>query len=164
MVEIQTLSSGRHHSHHSGLVLHSLPVLQPPRRARLPGPPHRSLLTAGPGQRAPQLGHRLRQPVPPRGSRAPPRPRGATHDQTQGLDRCLVVLISGDHVLPDPLSPAGVVPPTAQPPLPHALPHRPGPVRVAHLPGPAEPQQAERAHSLVQKPAAVLLQAALGAV
>jgi len=55
---------GRHHAHHSGLVLRSLPGLQPPRR---PGPPHRSLLTARPDRWAPQLEHRLRQPVPPRG-------------------------------------------------------------------------------------------------
>lgn len=77
---------------------------------------------------------------------------------------CSVCLLSGYHVLPDPLCPPGGVPPSPQPALPHALPHRPGPVCVAHLPGPAEPHQAERAHTLVQNPGAVLLPGALGAV
>lgn len=63
--------------------------------------------------------------------------------QTMGLDCCTVIWISGNHVLPNPLRPPGGVPPSPQPTLPHALPHRPGPVRVTHLPGPAEPHEAE---------------------
>lgn len=157
---------GRHHSHHSGLVFCSLPVLQPPREPRRPGPPHWSLLTSCSGHWAQQLAHRLRQPVPSRGLAAFRQDAIAagTRNQTQGLDCCSVILISGNHVLPNPLCPPGGLPPSPQPTLPHALPHRPGPVRVPHLPGPAEPHQAEWAHTLVQKPGTVLLQRALGAV
>lgn len=84
--------------------------------------------------------------------------------QTQAFDCFIVILLSGNHVLPNPLCPPGGLPPSPQPTLPHALPHRPGPVCVTHLPGPAEPHEAESADALVQKPAAVLLQRALGAV
>lgn len=83
---------------------------------------------------------------------------------TQVFDCFLVILLSGNHVLPNPLCPPGGIPASPQPTLPHALPHRPGPVRLTHLPGPAEPHQAESADALVQKSAAVLLQRALGAV
>lgn len=69
---------------------------------------------------------------------------------TQGLDCSTAVpLIPGNHVLPDPLCPPGGVPPPPQSAVPHALPHRPGPVRVLNLPGPAEPHQAGGAHTLV---------------
>lgn len=82
--------------------------------------------------------------------------------QTLGSDKC--ALISGDHVLPNPLRPAGGVPPSSQPALPYAFPHRSGPVRVPNLSGPAEPNQAAAADSLVQESGSVLLQGALGAV
>lgn len=162
----------RHHSHHSGLVLCSLPILQPPRELDHPGAPHRSLLTACSCHWAQQLAHRLRQPVPPRGLWAPllsDKDVITTDCQTQnhthiGLDCSTVILIAGDHVLPNALSTPGGVPPSPQPTLPHAFPHRPGPVRVTHFPGPIEPHQAEWADILVQKPEAVLLQRALGAV
>lgn len=87
--------------------------------------------------------------------------RGIKH---KALTAVLSFLISGNDVLPNPLCPPGGLPPSPQPTLPHALPHRPGPVRVPHLPGPAEPHQAEWAHTLVQKLGTVLLQGALGAV
>lgn len=70
----------------------------------------------------------------------------------------------GHHVLPDALGEARLLHPAAQPRLPLTLPHRPGPVRLAHLPGPAAEDAGGHAHPLVQDPEAVLLQGALGAV
>ncbi|MED6246707.1 hypothetical protein ATANTOWER_022277, partial [Ataeniobius toweri] len=78
------------------------------------------------------------------------------------IDKC--ALISGDHVLPDPLHPAGGISPSSQPALPYAFPCRSGPVCVPNLSGPAEPDQAAAADSLVQESGPVLLQGALGAV
>lgn len=70
----------------------------------------------------------------------------------------------GHHVLPHALGEARPLRPAAQPELPLALPHRPGPVRLAHLPGPAAEDAGGHAHQLVQDPEAVLLQGTLGAV
>ncbi|XP_059527441.1 N-sulphoglucosamine sulphohydrolase isoform X1 [Myotis daubentonii] len=110
--------------------------LPPLRHLRLQdGPAHGPVSPAGAGRGA-GLVHGLRQPEPPR----------------------------GHHVLPDALRAARGPAPGAQPALPDALPHRPGPLRVAHLPGPAEPHGGWPAHALVQGPARLLLQGALGAL
>ncbi|XP_077427238.1 N-sulfoglucosamine sulfohydrolase isoform X2 [Vanacampus margaritifer] len=109
-----SLLGKRRHSHHPGLVFRSLPVIQPAWQHHCASAPHWSLFASCPGHRAQQLAHSLRQPIPAR----------------------------GHHVLPNALCPPGGVPPPPQPALPHALPHRPGPVCFGHLPGPAEPHQA----------------------
>ncbi|XP_012379518.2 N-sulphoglucosamine sulphohydrolase isoform X1 [Dasypus novemcinctus] len=98
-------------------------------------PSHRPVPPAGAGLRAPPHA-RLRQPEPPR----------------------------GHHELPHALrAPAGL-PPRAQPALQDALPHRPGLLRLPHLPGPPQPHGGGPAHRLVQGPAQLLLPAALGAL
>lgn len=84
-------------------------------------------------------------------------------DKPLGSDGC-ALFISGNHVLPNSLRPPGGVSPSPKPALQDALPHRPGSVRVAHLSGSAEPHEAAAADTLVQNPAPVLLQRALGAV
>lgn len=86
-----------------------------------------------------------------------------TH-QPLGSDSCALLFISDNYVLPNSLRPPRGVSPSAKPALQDAIPHRSGPVRVAHLSGSAEPHKAAAADTLVQNPGPVLLQRALGAV
>lgn len=101
----------RHHSHHSGLVLYSLPILQLTGEPRQPSSPYRSLLVDCFVSWAQQLAHRVRQPVPSRGPRAPVRLDVPAWTWTEDPDCSSVLLFSGDHVLPDPLCPPRGVPP-----------------------------------------------------
>lgn len=82
------------------------------------------------------LGHRLRQPESSR----------------------------GHYVLPNALHPPGPLPAPAQHALPHALPYRPGLLRVPNLPGSVKPDPIGPAHRLVQDSKWVLLSGEVGAV
>uniref|UniRef100_A0A670HTI9 N-sulfoglucosamine sulfohydrolase n=1 Tax=Podarcis muralis TaxID=64176 RepID=A0A670HTI9_PODMU len=69
-----------------------------------------------------------------------------------------------DHALSHAGRAAGAPALHPQPAEPHAFPHRPGLLRVAHIPGPAEQDPGRAAHTLEQDAAWLLLPGTLGAV